>query len=98
MLIQRNGGADTLILEIGTGGVAEIYDIVVFTERGKGVGTDMVNEAIEICKKLGIGRLFAITRDTNTQAQKFYKKLGFYGVPLVGFYPDGNALMFILKI
>lgn len=81
-LIYRPAGGDTI----------EIFDILVESKRGQGVGTAMLKELLETEKPT---RVVAITRETNTLAQKFYFKNGFVGCILPRFYPDGNAIMFI---
>lgn len=93
-LISRNG-IDHLMYQIGCGSTAEIFDIVVNSERGIGIGTDMLNEAVAELTTLGIKRLFAFTREENYKAHKFYEKHGFMPFPIKGFYPDGNAVLFV---
>lgn len=96
-VITRNG-IDHLMYQLSNGGTAEIFDIVVHTERGRGIGTEMLDQAVKELHEFGIKRLFAFTRDSNSLAQKFYKKNGFNGTPISNFYPDGNAILFVREI
>lgn len=81
-LIYRPAGGDTI----------EIFDIHVGSERGKGVGTAMLQQLIEKEKP---ERVVAVTRMSNIMAQKFYYKNGFERHPLKDFYPDESAVMYI---
>lgn len=93
--ITRNG-IDQILFQHGNGGTAEIFDIAVHSNRGQGIGTDLVNSAIN---ELGdCKRIFAFTRKENTQARNFYKKLGFKETVVPNFYPDGDAVIVVKEI
>jgi RimJ/RimL family protein N-acetyltransferase len=83
-LEYRKGQADTL----------EIYDIVVQSRRGIGIGTELIRQMLE---KENPQRVYAFCRSTNKNAHRFYKKLGFKGYHLSDFYPDGDAKIFIYE-
>jgi len=81
-LNYRNGSGDTI----------EIYDILVNSERGKGIGTNLLN----ILKEREPNKvIFAFTRESNTLARAFYRKNGFQETLIPNFYPE-NSIMEIL--
>lgn len=85
-------GIDFLVYRPAGGGTIEIFDIAVMSERGKGIGSSLVEELI---KKEKPKVITAITRNENIPARQFYNKLGFTKVHLDKFYPDGDAVMYI---
>lgn len=96
-IISRNG-VDHLMYQLAQGDTAEIFDIVVNSERGKGTGTEMLQEMIKDLRKLGVKRIFAFTRDYNHLAHHYYEKNGFNGTLIPNFYPDSNATIYIKEI
>lgn len=82
----------------GQGRTVEIFDIVVGTERRKGIGRRLIEKMLtEISQDTAM--IFAITRISNTIAHEFYESLGFRIVGrLHNFYrnKDGSehALMY----
>lgn len=85
---------DVLEYREGQAGTVEIYDIVVKTERGKGIGRQLVNELIEETKAK---RVYAFCRSYNKNAHLFYEKLGFKGYDLPNFYEDSSAKIYIYE-
>jgi len=73
----------------GKAGTLEIFDIAVNSERGKGIGRELVS------KLPPTHTLYGFTREENHRARAFYKALGFREIFLEGFYEDGNAYMVI---
>jgi ribosomal protein S18 acetylase RimI-like enzyme len=87
-----------LLYRQGMAGSCEIFDIVAY-ERGKGTGTDMLNELKE---KFAV--IYCFTIEKNRIARKFYEKTGFQKVAsLPDFYTDfkdsdhRNAAMYIWR-
>jgi amino-acid N-acetyltransferase len=57
--------------------LAEVRSLIVdASQRGKGVGSQLVRHCIEEGKALGIRQLFALTYE-----QRFFEKLGFKEIP-----------------
>lgn len=57
--------------------LAELKSLAVDeNERGKGIGSQLVQAAVEEGRSLGLNRIFALTRD-----QPFFEKNGFHVVP-----------------
>jgi ribosomal protein S18 acetylase RimI-like enzyme len=76
----------------GKAGNVEIFDIAVNSERGKGVGSRLLQR---VAKDTGAVILYAFCRDTNELAHAFYKKNGFVGHDVPNFYEDGGAKLFV---
>jgi len=74
-------GMLSLLYTISTalgGRVALLEDMVVASSaRGTGVGTKILNYAIDVAKKSGCKRITLLTDETNEAAQRFYIKQGF---------------------
>jgi len=51
--------------------------VVTGSNRGKGVGGQLINAAIQKCEQLGCCEIEVSTETTNANARKFYKKCGF---------------------
>jgi len=63
---------------LNSGTTVIIHELVVTSElRNKGVGKELVNEAIERSKQLGCTEIGVGTEFTNEHARKFYKDCGF---------------------
>ena len=56
-----------------------LIDEIVVTEeyRGKGVGKQLVQAAVEKCRQLGCCEVEVSTEKANLEARKFYKQCGF---------------------
>ena len=100
--ITLGDGRDFLDWREGQARTVEVFDIVVGTERRKGIGRKLVERLLaEIPKDTAI--VYAITRMGNVIAHEFYESLGFRIVGrLHNFYRDGgeveSALMYGLDI
>ena len=58
--------------------VALIEDMVVSpSARGSGVGSDLLNHAMDFARLHGVKRITLLTDRENTPAQRFYAKHGF---------------------
>lgn len=93
MKIISKNGIDNVILHLGQGNTVEIYDIGVYSERGKGIGTGLVNEAISFSKQAGCTSMYAFTRFENKLARSFYAKLGFSEIIIPRYYSDGDGVI-----
>ena len=88
---------------VGSGRTIEIFDIVVGTDRRKGIGTQLIQKLLERIPD-DISLVFAITRVSNLIAQQFYEANEFRIVGrLHNFYQDGpegteSALMYGLDV
>ncbi len=57
---------------------ALLEDVFVEEEfRGKGIGTELVKNAIEIAKACGCYKIIATSRDERREVHHFYLKIGF---------------------
>jgi len=81
----------------GSGKTIEIYDIAVSKyHRERGIGRKMIEELKE---KVNTHFIFAITRESNHRARKFYAALGFRKVAILGrMYGEENAVMYGLDL
>jgi acetyltransferase len=69
------------------GKAGEIAFIIADLWQGQGLGTKMVDHAIEICKDMRIETLYAIMLPDNFRAINLMKKMGF----TVTYMEDGNV-------
>lgn len=76
-----------------TGGEMELISLDSFLEK-KGIGTILVNQAINLAKKQKLERVWGITTNDNTNALKFWQNRGFC---LVKVYPDALKISRKLK-
>ena len=60
-------------------GPSALIDELIVTEafRGKGVGTQLVDAAVEQCKQLGCCEIEVSTETANDRARAFYQRCGF---------------------
>ena len=87
MIIESTNKQDYLIYDVRVGGVIEITDITVNTEKRKGIGTKLIECLININKDKEPYTLFALCPIYNQDALKFFKAVGFESqVVLVNFY------------
>jgi GNAT superfamily N-acetyltransferase len=69
---------------LDTGETAIIEELVVAAaERGKGIGTLLVNVAIDMCRERGCSEVGVGTEWTNHEARKFYTKCGFKDIGVI---------------
>ena len=87
---------DYLDWRLASGGTVEIMDIVVNSDRRKGVGRKLVSALLRFHDPLT--RVWAITRSENLIAQKFYEALGFDAIPLRRFYSDEKRIDAVMYI
>jgi amino-acid N-acetyltransferase len=78
---RQDGGEEAIVacaaLESVWRDLAEIKSLAVEDAwRGRGLGPQLVQAAIEDARRLGIKRVFALTRE-----EAFFEKLGFHVVP-----------------
>jgi len=66
--------------------VALLEDMVVDPEwRGKGLGSLLINHAVEFARREGLGRITLLTDRDNEGAQQFYRSKGFLQSEMVVF-------------
>jgi len=92
LIIQKENeivGMVSLLYTISTalgGRVALLEDMVVSpSARSQGIGTKLIDFAIQIAKEQGCKRITLLTDGDNTQAHKFYEKYGFTKSPMIPF-------------
>jgi [ribosomal protein S18]-alanine N-acetyltransferase len=57
---------------------AEILNLAVDSAvRRRGLGSQLMKDAIKACKTAGAKKIFLEVRDSNQSAQKFYSQMGF---------------------
>jgi len=89
--INENGrrkilGVARVSLEPG-GKTGEIAFIVVDQYQGAGLGTKMVDHVLEICKDMGVEKVYAIMLPDNFRAINLMKKMGF----TISYAEDGSV-------
>ena len=74
---------------------ADIMNIVVKKSKRKlGIGSLLLKNIIDLCKKLNISTLFLEVNEKNTPAISFYKKFGFKNVGFrKNYYKENNAIV-----
>jgi ribosomal protein S18 acetylase RimI-like enzyme len=96
--IEINNGKDYLVWRQGSGETIEIFDIAVFSKRGVGAGTKMLQMLVDTVRG-NTSLIWAMTRESNQNAHLFYEKRGFKLLAkLEGFYGDESAYFYALKI
>ena len=96
MIQSADDPRDFLEWQSGSGGSVEITEIAVGSERGRGRGRALVAALLDGQDPSRL--IYAITRETNTVAQEFYRALGFKTCGILrGFYDDGDAVMFSIR-
>lgn len=87
MRIDHDDGVSFITSRLTPGGVREIVDIKVMSERRKGLGRSLVERVI---KNAAPGtNVVAMTRRSNEIAQAFWSGIGFRKLgELSGFYGD----------
>ncbi|XP_052397354.1 N-acetyltransferase family 8 member 7 [Carassius gibelio] len=64
--------------DAGDGPSLEVFQLVVsFNQRCKGVGTQLVETAVEFCKEQGLSRVIIEISSPQTAALSLFRKLGF---------------------
>lgn len=75
--IRKLHNYDGVVFDI-TWGAAYIWDLFVLKEyRQMGIGTALLNEAIEYLRLQGANRIALLVNYWNENAKKFFEKLGF---------------------
>jgi GNAT superfamily N-acetyltransferase len=74
--------------------VALLEDMVVSSsERGQGVGSNIIKQAVDFAKVKGCKRITLLTDDDNSGAHRFYERHGFSRSSMVAFrmFLDGEC-------
>ncbi len=81
------------------GSISELKRMCLRTEgRGKGIGKQMLNKAIEISKELGYDKMRLDTLPTMQSAIGLYKKIGFYEIDPYRFNPIARSKYFEISL
>ncbi len=82
-------GMVNLLYTVSTGlgeRVALLEDMVVSpNERGQGVGSDIIRQAVDFAKEKDCKRITLLTDDDNSGAHRFYERHGFSRSSMVAF-------------
>jgi len=83
--------------ERSTGHIVSIA--VIPEERGKTVGSALLEGALKALLKLGVETVRLEVRKSNREAQKFYEAQGFeYNHEVRGYYGDEDALVYYKRL
>ncbi len=64
--------------------VALLEDTVVDpSRRGAGVGSRLLEEALQVCRRRGCSRITLLSDARNTKAHRFYRRFGFVGSAMI---------------
>lgn len=78
---DRCVGMVSLLFTVSTaegGEAAWLEDLVVLPEqRTRGIGAQLMEAALELCRERGISRITLLTDENNALAQRFYARFGF---------------------
>lgn len=95
LVARHNGklvGMVSLLFSISTalgGRVAWLEDMIILpTERGKGIGSSLLNAAISTAHDCACLRITLLTDSNNQAAQQFYKKHAFVQSSMLPFRHD----------
>jgi len=101
-IITSESNQNTIEWSVKSGGIIEIDEILVSSERREGKGTRLLREMIEKINRdcdLDSYSVIVFTRAENRIAHLFYKANGFEDVGTIKqFYPDSDARLFILRV
>lgn len=76
-------------------GIGELKRMYIHPEyRGKGIGKQLVDQALLLAKELGYHRVLLDTLDTMTPAIRCYESAGFQRIDAYYFNPEPNVLYF----
>ncbi len=78
---------------------ADVEDVVVLkSQRGQGVGSALIEEALNKIRNAGIKKVFLEVRESNLPAIGAYKKFGFNEISVrKKYYLDGENALVMLK-
>jgi ribosomal-protein-alanine acetyltransferase len=75
---EEDGAVCGLVVFRITADEAEILNLAVdLSRRRRGTGSQLVEDAVEICKAAGVARIFLEVRNSNEGARSFYAQMGF---------------------
>lgn len=78
---------------------ADVEDVVVLkSKRGQGVGSALIEEAVNKIQNAGVKKVFLEVRENNLPAIGAYKKFGFNQISVrKKYYSDGENALVMLK-
>lgn len=62
---------------IEAGGAEAVLDEIFVTERGRGVGSELIRHLLDDCRARGIARVFLETESHNERVRALYQREGF---------------------
>ncbi|MFO7968019.1 MAG: ribosomal protein S18-alanine N-acetyltransferase [Archaeoglobaceae archaeon] len=99
LVVEMSGKVIGFVSIMDAGVDARIMSIAVKNEfRRQGIGTILIERAIEKCKEKGKLRVLLEVRTTNYDAQILYKKKGFKAISTIPFYYNDGGDAYLMEL